>query len=190
MFSFAYDKIMAKSVFPKKFGGDIKRHFEILKKQLQNTHNKAILELGTGSGNAVYFLNSDNHYSGIDISTGLLRRAVKRLQKFGFQNADCFVVSADDLPFADKQFDIVMCHLSLNFFPDIHKVLCEIQRVMLAGATIYCSIPVPEREGSKSTIHGTLYSEIEYKELFQKYGMVFESLPDQNGNLLYFKASY
>jgi len=189
MFCFVYDKSMEKTVFPKKFGGDINRHYEILRKQMEGIHGKTILELGTGSGNAVYFLNRDNYYTGIDVSAGLLRRAVKRFREFGFEKAQCYVSSADDLPFADKQFDIVMCHLSLNFFPDIHKALQKLQRIMRSGATVYCSIPVPEREGSKSTIHGKLYTEVEYAEIFKKYDLNFESLPDRNGNLLYFKAN-
>ncbi|MCD4772207.1 MAG: hypothetical protein K8R41_02345 [Bacteroidales bacterium] len=32
IFSFLYDRIMEKSIFPKKFGGDINKHFELLRK--------------------------------------------------------------------------------------------------------------------------------------------------------------
>jgi SAM-dependent methyltransferase len=189
IFCFVYDWSMAKNVFPKKFGGDLDRHYDILKKQMQDVHNRRILELGTGTGNAVYFLNTDNHYIGIDTSAGLLRRTGQRFQEFGFQNAAGYLASADDLPFAEDQFEVLICHLSLQFFPDIHKVLPEIQRVMQPGASIYFSTPVPERAGSKSKIHGTLFTEAQYKTIFNEHNMNFESLPDRNGNLLYFKAS-
>lgn len=53
-------------------------------------------------------------------------------------------------------------------------------------ATFFCSVPVSERKTSKSTIHGTLYSENELKTLFQKYNFDFESKPYENGALLYF----
>ena len=59
-FSFLYDFIMEKSIFPKKFGGDLKQHYEILRKELQGVHGKRILELATGSGSAVNFLANDN----------------------------------------------------------------------------------------------------------------------------------
>ena len=56
-----YDFLMEKTVFPKKFGGDIHLHYKILKEELKDVHQKRILELATGSGNAIYFLNNDNH---------------------------------------------------------------------------------------------------------------------------------
>ncbi len=190
LFCFIYDSSIAKSVFPKKFGGDIERHYEILRKQMQATHGKRILELGTGTGNAAYFVPRDNEYTGIDTSAGLLRKAQKRFRENGFEIAELYLASADDLPFADDQFNVLLCHLSLNFFPDIHSVLTEIRRVMQSGAPMYFSIPVPEREGSKSKIHGTLYTEEQYKTILNEHSMNFESLPDRNGNLLYFKASF
>ena len=51
-FSFLYDFIMKHSIFPKKFGGDMNRHYEILSKDLQGVHEKRVLELATGSGSA------------------------------------------------------------------------------------------------------------------------------------------
>ena len=189
LFCFIYDKSMVKNVFPKKFGGDIEHHYKILKKQMQDIHGHTILELGTGTGNAAYFLNRDNYYCGIDTSAGLLRRAVKRFETSGFPNAVCYLASADDLPFAENQFAVLICHLSLHFFHDIHKVLLEIRRVMQPGASMYFSTPVPEREGSKSKIHGTLYSEEQYRTICSEHNMRFENLPDRNGNLLYFQTS-
>lgn len=36
MFSFLYDPIMRKSIFPKKFKGSIAKHFDILKEEYRN----------------------------------------------------------------------------------------------------------------------------------------------------------
>ena len=187
-FSFLYDYIMKNSIFPKKFGGDIYKHFEILNQELRGVHNKNVLELGTGSGNAVYFLNNDNQYTGTDISPGLLRRAVKRFRKANFKNAQFYVVSADDLPFEDDTFDICLCNLSLNFFSDVESVFQELKRVMLPDGIFICSVPVPERNRPKSRIRGTLYSEKRLKLLSQKHNFKFESISKENGALLYFKA--
>jgi hypothetical protein len=77
LFSFFYDRIMEKSIFPKKFNGSIDKHFQILKTEFENIHNKNILEFATGSGNSIEFLNNDNIYTGIDISLGLLQLANK-----------------------------------------------------------------------------------------------------------------
>jgi SAM-dependent methyltransferase len=187
-FSFLYDFIMEKSIFPKKFGGDMNQHYEILRKELQGVHEKRVLELATGSGSTVNFLANDNQYTGTDISPGLLRKAVKRFRNAGFKNAEFYVTSADDLPFYDDLFDFILCILSLNFFDDIKKVFKEIHRVAVTDAIFICSVPVPERNKLKSTIRGTLFSEEELEKICQEIGFRFEKIPDENGALFYFRA--
>jgi SAM-dependent methyltransferase len=187
-FSFLYDFIMKSSIFPKKFGGDMNKHYEILSQELKDVHGKRVLELATGSGSAVNFLGNDNQYTGTDISPGLLRKAVKSFKNAGFEEAEFYVTNADDLPFDDNFFDICLCILSLNFFSDVKEVLQEIKRVLVPGAIFLCSVPVPERNRLQSTIRGTLYSEEELERMCQKHGFKFESMPDKNGVLLYFRA--
>ena len=104
IFSFMYDSIMENSVFPKKLGADINRHYEILGKALQNIHKQHVLELATGTGSAVNFLPNDNHYTGTDISPGLLKRAVKNFSNAGFTGTDFYVAGADNLPFENNHF--------------------------------------------------------------------------------------
>ncbi len=94
----------------------------------------------------------------------------------------------DNLPFSDNHFDIVLCILSLNFFDDIKKVFKEIKRVSTKDAIFVCSVPVPERNSLQSTIRGTLYSEKELEEICLENGFSFESIPVENGALLYFRV--
>ena len=187
-FPFLYDFIMKSSIFPKKFGGDMKKHYEILIKELKDIHDKKVLELATGSGSAVNFLPSDNQYTGTDISPGLLNKAVKKFRNAGFKNAEFYVASADDLPFGDDLFDIILCILSLNFIDDIKRLFKEINRVAASGAVFICSVPVPERNKRQSKINGTLYSEEELEKICKENGFIFESIPAENGALLYFRA--
>ena len=187
-FSFLYDFIMKNSIFPKKFGGDISKHHEILSQEMKSVHGRRVLELATGSGSAVNFLPNDNQYTGTDISPGLLRKAIKHFDNVGFKNAEFYVTGADELPFGDNLFDIVLCILSLNFFDDIKKIFKEINRVVAEDAIFICSVPVPERNRLKSTIRGTLYSEEELEKICQENGFSFESIPAENGALLYFRA--
>jgi len=188
VFSFLYDFIMKRYIFPKKFGGDMSKHYKILKEQLQDVHGKKVLELASGSGSAVNFLPNDNQYVGTDISPGLLKQAMKNFQNAGFKDAKFYVTSTADLPFNDNHFDIVLCILSLNFFDDVKKAFQEIRRVSAKGATFICSVPVPERNSLQSPIRGTLYSEKELEEICQESGFSFESIPFENGALLYFRA--
>jgi ubiquinone/menaquinone biosynthesis C-methylase UbiE len=187
-FSFLYDFIMKSSIFPKKFGGDIKQHYEILSKELKGVHEKRVLELATGSGSAVNFLPNDNQYTGTDISPGLLRKALKSFRNAGFKNAEFYVTSADALPFDDNLFNIVLCILSLNFFKDIKKVFQEIKRVTAPASIFICSVPVPERKKVQSTIRGMLYSEEELERICKEHGLSYEAIPSENGALLYFRA--
>lgn len=187
-FSFLYDFIMSNYVFPKKFGGDIQKHYNTLTQQLAGIHGRPILELGTGSGSAVHFLNSDNHYTGTDVSPGLLKQAAKRFIKAGFPAPEFYVVSADDLPFESGIFDICLCILSLNFIGNVEKIFQEVSRVLLPNGVFVCSVPVPERNTLQRTIRGVLYSETELEIICQKYGFKFERIPCENGALLYFKA--
>ena len=187
-FSFLYDFIMKSSIFPKKFGADMSKHYEILSQELKDIHGKRVLELATGSGSAVNFLENDNQYTGTDISTGLLKSAVKKFKTSGFKETNFYVSSADDLPFDVKLFDICLCILSLNFFNNVKKVFQEIRRVLVPGGIFICTVPVPERNSLQSTIIGTLYSEDELGKICQEHGFEFESMPAKNGTLLYFRA--
>ena len=187
-FSFLYDFIMKSSIFPKKFGGDINKHYEILSEEMKGVHKKRVLELATGSGSAINFLPNDNLYTGSDISPGLLRKAVKNFRNAGFKNAEFYVSSADELPFNDNLFDVVLCILSLNFFNDTNKIFQEVKRVAAPAAIFICSVPVPERKKVQSTIRGTLYSEKELERMCTDNGLIYEAFPSENGALLYFKA--
>ncbi|MBN1922129.1 MAG: class I SAM-dependent methyltransferase [Anaerolineae bacterium] len=180
---------MSDSVFPRKFGGEIRKHYDALSLELAGFHGKRILELGTGSGSAVHFLSSDNHYTGIDVSPGLLKQAAKRFINAGFENPEFYVVSADDLPFDDGVFDVCLCILSLNFIGNVAKVFQEVARVLLPHGLFVCSVPVPERNQLQSIIRGVLYSETDLAAMCRAYGFEFERIPCENGALLYFRAT-
>lgn len=188
LFSFLYDRIMEKSVFPKKFNASIEEHYKILGKIFENINDKTIAELATGSGDAVKFLNNNNIYAGVDISPGLLRLAKKKFDQNGFTGFKLYVADACETPFQDNTFDIAICNLSLNFFQHIDKFLSELHRILKPNGTFYCSVPIPERKKTKATIHGTLYKLDDLKNLFEKINFSFEPFPNENGALLYFQA--
>lgn len=188
LFAFLYDGIMQRSIFPKKFGGDLNKHLDILKEALAGLHDRRVVELATGTGNAAFCLNPDNRYTGTDISPGLLQQAERRFRNAGFTAADFYVVSADDLPFENDCFDVCLCNLSLNFFSNVHGVFNELRRVLVPGGRFFCSVPVPERKPPDSKIRGTLYSEGDLGNLTRRYGLAWDPIDAENGAVFYFKA--
>jgi SAM-dependent methyltransferase len=188
LFSFLYDRIMEKSVFPKKFNASIEEHYKILKKIFKNTSNKIIIEFATGSGDAIKFLNNNNIYTGVDISSGLLRLAKKKFNKYGFTRFELYSADACETPFQSNTFDIAICNLSLNFFHNVDNFISESHRILKQNGILYCSVPIPERKKSKATIHGRLYKLDDLKKMFENKNFNFEPLPYENGALLYFKS--
>ncbi|MFW6134674.1 MAG: class I SAM-dependent methyltransferase [Elusimicrobiota bacterium] len=188
LFSFLYDRIMEKSVFPKKFNASIKEHYKILREIFEDVSDKAIVEFATGSGDATRFLNNNNIYAGVDISSGLLRLAKKKFDKNGFTRIELYSADACETPFQSNTFDIAICNLSLNFFQSIDKFLSELQRILKTNGIFYCSVPIPERKKSKAIIHGTLYKLDDLKKMLENKNFNFEPLPHENGALLYFRA--
>jgi SAM-dependent methyltransferase len=186
--SFLYDFIMKKFIFPKKFGGDMETHHKILRQELKGVHEKHVLELGTGSGSAANFLMNDNRYTGTDVSPGLLKKSVRRFRSAGFKEAEFYLASAHDLPFEDESFDVCICILSLNFFDDLGKVVKEVDRVLASSSVFVCAVPVPERNLLGSRIRGELHSKEGLATMFQQNGFKFESIPGENGALLYFRG--
>ena len=188
LLSFMYDKIMEKSIFPKKFNADIKKHEEILGNLYSSIQNCTVLELACGSGNLSSLLTRNNLYSGVDISPGLIKIALKKFKAAGFDHPEFYISDAVNLPFKDGLFDICICNLSLNFFPDTAAVAEEIKRILKTGGAFYCSVPVPERKPEKSIIRGTLPSAAELETVFNEAGFSFTKYNIINGAVFYFKA--
>lgn len=111
------------------------------------------------------------------------------MKKNGFSEAELYLTDACNLPFENDRFDVAICNLSFNFIENIGVFIRELKRILKTGGIFFCSVPVPERKPEKSTIHGTLYSETELKELFENQSFAFQSLPETNGAILYFTAS-
>ena len=187
-----YDRIMIKSVFPRKFRTDFEKHTELLSEVLSPLHSKDIIEIGTGSGISADFLSVDNNYSGVDISPRLLKRAAKRFARKGFRcgesgNASFHRTSAESLPFDETSYDYGICLLTLNFIPDARRCLLELKRVLRPESTAFFSVPCRGLLNEDTGIRGTVLSKEELERLFVQCGFSIRIL-DQRGALLYFEA--
>lgn len=187
LFSNLYDMIMHKFLFPHKLNADIKKHYQIMIKELAVYKNKMILDIACGSGDSVNFINNTNHYYGIDISKNLIKKAIKKFNYNNFVNPMLYLASADNLPFNDSIFDLCLCILAFNFFENQRLVINEIMRVLKSGGLLLCCVPIPEKNIKKSKIRGRLYSQYNLKKIFSSFGLRLDPIFENNGSLFYFK---
>jgi len=110
-----YDEI-AKS-YDELHGEEQKQKAKIILANLEIKPSDKLLDIGCGTGIATELFPCDK--TGIDPSAELLKHA-----KFPVKQA-----FAEDLPFPDKSFNIVISLTAVHNFKDIKKGLEEIQRV-------------------------------------------------------------
>lgn len=96
-----------------------------------------ILDLGAGTGRALKPLARQCPHaqlSAVDLAAAMLHRAHR--QKPRFRRVNLAVAAAEQLPFADKAFDLVFSNLMLQWCPDPDRVFAEARRV-LSGQGVF-----------------------------------------------------
>lgn len=77
--------------------------------------------------------------TGLDINRGML--AVARA--VGTPGIEWQEANAEDMPFPDNGFNVVLCQASLMFMPDKEKALNEMYRVLARGGRVLLNAPGP-----------------------------------------------
>src|SRR5690242_16541287 len=106
-----------------------------------------VLDLACGTGvvarTAASRVQSAGRVAALDINAGMLRVA-RSLAPASGQPIEWYEGSALALPFDDGEFQIVLCQLGLQFFPDQRRAVQEILRVLAprgrVGASVYTAI--------------------------------------------------
>jgi len=93
----------------------------LIKEQLNIQPETTLLDVGCGTGISSQF---DCDVTGIDPSEALLKKAKKK-----FPDKQFIAASAEELPFEDHSFDIVVSITAIQNFDDVEKGLQEIRRV-------------------------------------------------------------
>ena len=96
--------------------------------RLKNTAYDSLLDIGCGTGYLIEMLakRTAAQYYGLDLSPKMLEAASARLHG----SAQLTEGSAQRLPYADSQFDVVTCVQSFHHYPDPDKALAEAWRVL------------------------------------------------------------
>lgn len=103
-----------------------------------------VLDVACGSGTAA--LVAERRYcevTGLDYVPDLIDRASARARANG-QEADFRVGDAQNLPFPDDHFDVVLSVYGVQFAPDQARAARELCRVCAPGGTIGLASPIPE----------------------------------------------
>jgi arsenite methyltransferase len=96
-----------------------------------------ILDLGSGAGNDCFvaraFVGESGKVTGLDMTEPMIKKARENCEKLKFKNVDFVLGDIEDMPFDDKQFDVVISNCVLNLVPDKSKAFNEIFRVLKTG---------------------------------------------------------
>ena len=92
---------------------------------------KRVLDVAAGPGTLGLLAARDARLvQCLDFSTEMVTRCAARLHAAGAHNAVVMRGDGQDIPFADAQFDVAASMFGLIFFPDRHRGLRELRRVL------------------------------------------------------------
>lgn len=98
-----------------------------------------VLEIGAGTG----FFITNLWQSGLitepyatDISPGMVEVCVKNAEAAGINNMVGKVADAENLPFDDETFDLVIGHAVIHHLPDVEAAFKEAMRVLKPGGRL------------------------------------------------------
>ena len=116
------------------------------------TAGNRVLDVACGSGNtALAAARRGNRVAGLDLVDALVDRAKSRTAAEGF-GIDYYVGNAQELPFEDAEFDVVLSTFGAMFAPDQERTADEMLRVCKRGGTIGMANWTPE------SLPGALFS--------------------------------
>jgi ubiquinone/menaquinone biosynthesis C-methylase UbiE len=106
-----------------------------------------VLDLACGTGvvarTAASRVGGAGRVAALDLNAGMLTVA-RSLAPTSGRSIEWYEGSATSLPFEDGEFQVVLCQLGLQFFPDQAKAVQEILRVLAVrgrvGASVYTAI--------------------------------------------------
>jgi ubiquinone/menaquinone biosynthesis C-methylase UbiE len=98
-----------------------------------------VLDVGCGTGHAVLKLASVLSHGkacGIDLSAGMVAHAAAKIPQELERIVEFVQASSDHIPYADGQFDGLICTNSFHHYPDPLMSLREMRRVLKGGGQI------------------------------------------------------
>jgi arsenite methyltransferase len=96
-----------------------------------------VLDLGSGAGTdsliAAQMVGEHGKVTGIDMTPQMLAKARAAATELGAANVEFVEADAEQLPFADESFDVVISNGVIDLIPDKDAVFAELHRVLAPG---------------------------------------------------------
>ncbi len=133
--------------------------------------DKEVLDIACGEGYGSNLLAENaRQVSGIDIDNNIISKAKNKYRK---KNLQFLTGATENIPTADKQFDVVVSFETLEHIADHEKMMTEIKRVLQPDGLLVISTPdkknYSDKEGYKNPFHvKELYLE-EFSALLHKH---------------------
>lgn len=102
-----------------------------------------VLDVACGTGIvarlALQKVGDTGTVTGLDINPGMLAVARSIVP----ESIELHEAGAEDMPFADESFDVVICQMGLQFMEDRPAALKEMHRVLVPGGRLILNMPGP-----------------------------------------------
>jgi arsenite methyltransferase len=99
-----------------------------------------VLDLGCGAGTdslvAAQMVGEHGRVTGIDMTPEMLAKARAAAAELGASNVEFMEGEAEQLPFEDESFDVVVSNGVIDLIPDKEAVFAELFRVLAPGGRI------------------------------------------------------
>ena len=131
---------------------------------------------------------AEGYETALDVATGG-GHVARRLREAGLEVVSVdpapgmrpdVICRAEDLPFADGAFDVVVSRIAPHHFDDIAAAVAEMARVsralVVVEDTLYVSERVEEAERLRDPTHVRSYSEAEWRAMLEAAGLVVEQV--------------
>ena len=96
-----------------------------------------VLDLGSGAGTdslvAAQMVGEQGHVTGIDMTRPMLAKAGAAADEMGVTNVEFVEGEAEQLPFPDETFDVIISNGVIDLIPDKDAVFSELFRVLVPG---------------------------------------------------------
>src|SRR5512138_1270084 len=107
------------------FGRLVRRRIERAIHHMNIGPGDRVLDLGIGTGVSLNYYPRHVRLVGIDLSSGMLREARKKIRERGLESTAVFQADALHLPFGDNSFDHVFISHVISVVSDPYRLVQE-----------------------------------------------------------------